>query len=216
MIAASCKVLSSPRFFVVVTPRFPKRYSNWLKLLVMQNWKRFLFSNFWILLLASWFVGRYFYFLPKYEAGATAPDFIISPQDTTLRLSGLKGNYVLVQFWGSWCGPCRRENPMLTSIYKKYQQAKFKDATAFQIVGVAIEKDSIRWQTALQRDGLGWQYQVLDKTSSFKFFNGAIASQYGVKRLPSSFLLNAQGMIIMNDLTPEKLDEFLKNHLHES
>lgn len=180
----------------------------------MHNWKTYLLPSLWILLLGGWFVGRYLYFLPKYKAGAGAPDFIISASDPVLRLSSLKGNYVLVQFWGSWCGPCRQENPILTSIYEKYKQAKFKEATAFEIVGVAVERDSIHWQNAVRQDELSWRYQVLDNTSSFKFFNGAIASQYGVKQLPSNFLLNAQGIIIDNDLTPKQLDEFLIKHLH--
>ena len=168
--------------------------------------------NFAILVLVVALAGRYFYFKPKFDSGEDLPNFsatLLNGED--MKLSDLRGKYVLVDFWGSWCGPCRAENPHLVNLYKKYNGHKFKNADDFEILSVGIEKREERWKRAIEKDGLIWKYHVLDITESFKFFNSEIASQFGVKQLPSKYLLNEKGVIISVDPTIEELDALLGN-----
>lgn len=162
-----------------------------------------------IVLLISLAV-RYFYFKPKFDSGQDLPDFsatLINGEN--MKLSDLRGNYVLVDFWGSWCGPCRAENPHLVQLYKTYGQSKFKDADGFEILSVGIEKREGRWKKAIEKDGLFWKYHVLDITDSFKFFDSKIASEFGVKQLPSKYLLDKNGVVIRVDPSVAELDALL-------
>ena len=166
--------------------------------------------NFLILILLAVFVGRYFYFQPKFDNGEDLPDFTATLLNgENIKLSDLRGKYVLVDFWGSWCGPCRAENPRLVELYKNYGQSKFKEAEGFEILSVGIEKNEKRWKKAIQRDGLFWKYHVLDLTESFKFFDSKIASEFGVKQLPSKYLLDKNGVIIRVDPSIQELNTLL-------
>lgn len=166
--------------------------------------------NIFIVVLLLAFVGRYFYFQPKFQDGEDLPDFSATLLNgETMQLSDLRGNYVLVDFWGSWCGPCRAENPYLVALYNKYNGQQFKNADGFEIFSVGIEKKEDRWKRAIARDGLIWKYHVLDLTDSFKFFDSEIASQFGVRQLPSKYLLNEKGVIISVDPSIEELDAIL-------
>ncbi len=149
-------------------------------------------------------IGRIAYFWPKYKSGESAPEFQATlPDGKGFRLSALRNKYVLLHFWGSWCGPCRVENPQLVALYKKYKGDKF------DIVSVAIEKDASRWQRALTQDGLTWPYQMMEITPSLRFFDAPIANQFGVKKLPSLFLLRPGGAIILVDPSIEELQHAL-------
>jgi thiol-disulfide isomerase/thioredoxin len=155
-------------------------------------------------------VVKHLYLQPDYESGQKAPDFIaILPDGQSFKLSALKGRYVLLDFWGSWCGPCIREAPALIELYRKYQDATFKEATGFTIVSVAIEKDKNRWLNAIQRMGKDWPYHIIDPATSLKIFNSPIANQYDVKQLPTKFLINEKGLIEGVNMTPEQIDQYL-------
>jgi thiol-disulfide isomerase/thioredoxin len=148
--------------------------------------------KFWIplLLLAAWFGGRAWYFTPAVGSEELAPDFTASRADgQAFKLSDLRGSYVLLDFWGSWCGPCRRESPELVRLHQQFSDQ-------LTIVSIAIERDSSAWIRARTRDAKTWEYQVMDKTDSFKFLGGQVAGLYGVKQLPTNIFIDPNGGII--------------------
>lgn len=138
-------------------------------------------------------VGKHLYMQPNFSSGETATDFQINE---STKLSDLKGNYVLLDFWGSWCGPCIAEFPKLKGLYAQYHDKQFTNASNFEIVGVAVETSEQRWTTALKRFNLNWPLQKMDKATSLRFFDSPIAKEYGVKEVPTKCLIDPQGNII--------------------
>ncbi len=127
--------------------------------------------------------------------GKVAPDIIqVTPEGASLNLSSLKGKYVLVDFWASWCGPCRRENP---NIVKTYNQYKDK---GFAIFGISYDAKKERWVKAIKDDGLVW-YQVSDLLG----WKNASSALYGIKAIPSNLLLDKDGKIIAKNIFGKKL-----------
>lgn len=148
--------------------------------------------KFWIplLLLVAYLGGRAWYFSPNVSSDELAQDFTAVRADgTSFTLSELQGGYVLLDFWGSWCGPCRRESPSLVALGKN-------TGDKLTIVSVAIERDSSAWQRARTQDARNWPYQVMDYTKSFKFLGGNIAGIYGVNQVPTNFLIDPEGMVV--------------------
>lgn len=142
----------------------------------------------------------YQYRQPRFIAGEKAADFTATLLNgQTAQLSDFRGKYVLLQFWGSWCGPCRAENPHLVDLYKKYHEQ------GFEIFSVAIEQNERRWQQAIAGDGLLWPYH----TAEFDQFNGPIAQLFNIHSIPTTFLINPDGMIIGVRLRPAQIDDML-------
>ena len=136
--------------------------------------------------------------------GSAAPE--ISLSDTTgnaVALSSLRGKYVLVDFWASWCGPCRAENPNVVRMYNKYKDK------GFTIYGVSLDRTKAEWQRAIRNDNLPWTH-----VSDLKFWQSTAAQQYGVQAIPQTFLLDKEGKIIAKNLRgdalEQKLEEILK------
>ncbi|MCB0663999.1 MAG: TlpA family protein disulfide reductase [Saprospiraceae bacterium] len=137
--------------------------------------------------------GQYIYFKPNYITGEKAPDFSAELiNGSTFTLSDQKGSFVLLDFWGSWCGPCRRENPELVKFYNQYKDADLYNGNGLVILSIGIEKDKNRWQQAIQADNLRWENHTCDAT----YFDNQIAQLFGVREIPTKFLLNPDGEII--------------------
>jgi|SRR5690606_14716976 thiol-disulfide isomerase/thioredoxin len=131
----------------------------------------------------------------KIEIGQDAPELILeSPEGDTLRLSEInKGRIVLLDFWASWCRPCRNANPRLVAFYKEYKDKKFVDAKkGFTIVSVSLDTKKEAWKNAIAADSLTWQYHMSDLGG----WRSAAAEIYGVSFIPQAFLLGPDGKVI--------------------
>ena len=154
-------------------------------------------KNVKYLILALVVVMVYFLFFrsPDSKSGEKAPNFSAELIDgTPFELSDLKGKYVLLDFWGSWCAPCRRDNPKLAKLYQSFKDTKFNDAEGFEVVTVALEKDDKRWKKASLKDGFTWPYQIV--TTARVVLLSPIAQKYNVSNVPTKFLINPEGNII--------------------
>ena len=137
--------------------------------------------------------------LAKIKVGELAPDISLpSPDGKVYKLSDLRGQIVLIDFWASWCKPCRYNNPYLVRTYNKYKDK------GFTIYSVSLDKagQKNRWQAAIEQDNLTWPYHVSD----LKFWQSAPAHTYGVRGIPKTFLLDKDGKIAAIDQKGPKLD----------
>ncbi len=142
--------------------------------------------------------------LENVAIGKIAPDFTaFTPDGKSLSLSQFKGKYVLLDFWASWCGPCRQENP---HIVKTYHQFKDKN---FTVLGFSLDNDTNKWQEAIKADKLDWA-----QVSELKQWDAETARLYNVNAIPASFLLDPEGRIIAKNLRGKALEEVLSKTLN--
>jgi thiol-disulfide isomerase/thioredoxin len=134
-----------------------------------------------------------------------------SPSGKSMKLYKLKGKYVLVDFWASWCGPCRKENPNLVAAYRKYQGAKFQDGKGFEIFSVSLDKSTDKWEKAIEADKLTWKYHVSD----LKGWKSEAASQFNIKSIPSNYLIGPDLKIIAINLRGDQLHEVIDTYVTE-
>ncbi len=135
--------------------------------------------------------------LKSVAIGKVAPDFTLpDTSGTEVSLKSFRGKYLLVDFWASWCGPCRRENPNNVKLYKKYKNK------GFEILGVSLDKKRDNWIKAIKDDGLTWP-----QVSDLKYWQSEAGKLYGVSSIPYTVLLDKEGVIIAKGLRGEKLDE---------
>ncbi len=139
------------------------------------------------------------------EMGSKAPEIALpSPKGDTIRLSTIKDKYVLVDFWASWCTPCREDNAKLVKIYKKFK------TKGFEIYQVSLDKTKEAWVSAIKDDGLTWIH-----VSDLKYWDSPVTKTYNVDNIPSSFLLDLDGTIIAKNLRGDALYEKLVSLLGE-
>ena len=133
------------------------------------------------------------------KIGAEAPELILPmPNDKDLALSSLRGKVVLIDFWASWCGPCRKEMPNVKRAYEKYK------SKGFEILGVSLDKDRSAWLEAISKEGMTWP-----QVSDLKFWQSEACQIYAVQSIPYTVLVDKEGKIIATDLRGAELDKKL-------
>ena len=155
-------------------------------------------------------VVRYFYFKPKFKEGEDITSFSASMLNgEKFELDQLKGKYILLDFWGSWCGPCRKENRSLVTLYEEFNTKKFEKAQGFEIVSIGIETNENNWKNAIEKDGLVWKYHIVQNEK----FDSEIPKKYGVKEIPTKYLLDQENKVILVNPSTEEIRSFLNGKL---
>ncbi|MDG2138795.1 MAG: TlpA disulfide reductase family protein [Flavobacteriales bacterium] len=143
---------------------------------------------------------------PGIEIGDKAIELSYNnPNGEEMNLSDIKNKLVLIDFWASWCGPCRRENPNLVDAYKKYHKTKFKDGKGFEIYSLSLDKSETAWIKAIGQDQLFWEYHVSDLGG----WQSEGSQKYNIRSIPSNVLINGKGIIIAKNLKGQALHRFL-------
>lgn len=145
-------------------------------------------------------IGDKLAILKRSAIGAPVLDFTQNDtQGKPVRFSDFKGKYVLVDFWASWCGPCRAENPNVLQAYNKYKDRNFT------VVGISLDDKEANWKKAIKDDGMPWA-----QLSDLMGFKNAVSTYYGIQGIPSTLLVDPEGKIIAKDLRGEKLNKALE------
>jgi peroxiredoxin len=135
--------------------------------------------------------------------GKTIPDFEQADVNGKMvNIKSFRGKYVLVDFWASWCGPCRGENPNVVAAYNKYKSKNFT------VLSISLDKTKDSWVEAIKKDGLNWT-----NVSDLKFWSNAVAQQFGITSIPQNFLVDPNGVIIDKNLRGEALEQKLASIL---
>jgi len=139
------------------------------------------------------------------EIGNKAPEIIEnSVSGNPIKLSSLAGKIVLIDFWASWCKPCRNENPFVVSSYEKYKDVSFTGGNGFTIFSVSLDKDPKAWKNAILADGLSWENHVCVLNS-----NAVYIQSYNISMIPTNFLIDGNGVILARNLRGKALEEKL-------
>ncbi|HYK77815.1 MAG TPA: TlpA disulfide reductase family protein [Daejeonella sp.] len=137
------------------------------------------------------------------SVGQMAPQFELpTPEGKQVKLADLKGKYVLLDFWASWCAPCRQENPNIVKLYNAYKDKNFT------VFGVSLDKNKAAWEKAIKDDKLTWTH-----VSELKEWDGNVSNLYKVEGIPASFILDPSGKIIAKNLRGAELEGFLSKTL---
>jgi thiol-disulfide isomerase/thioredoxin len=142
------------------------------------------------------------------HTGNSAPEIISeNPEGVKTTLSSLKGNIVLIEFWASWCKPCRLKHPELVRVYNQFKDSTFKTAKGFEIYSVSLDQNKTAWLAAIEKDKLSWNNHVSDLSG----WDSKAVRDYRFNAIPHNILLDENGLIIGTDLFGENLIKKLKS-----
>lgn len=142
--------------------------------------------------------------------GNKAPELAFnSPTDSVISLSSLRGYYVLIDFWASWCGPCRYENPNVVKAHKRFSKEKFSYGKGFKVFNVSLDNNKAAWQNAIRKDSLNWPYHISD----LKGWDTQLGAKYQVNSIPANWLIDPRGIIVAKGLRGEALHTALERFL---
>ena len=138
--------------------------------------------------------------------GDKAPDIAMrDPEGNIRKLSDLKGQVVLIDFWASWCRPCRMENPNVVRTYNEFKDAAFKNGDGFTVFSVSLDQNKAAWLNGIKKDNLVWENHVSD----LQGWRNAAAGLYGVNSIPATYLIDGDGVVIKRNLRGQALKNTL-------
>jgi thiol-disulfide isomerase/thioredoxin len=143
------------------------------------------------------------------DIGNIAPEIELkTPDGEFVKLSSLRGKVVLIDFWASWCGPCRRENPHVLKSYKEFKDKNFSIGKGFEIYAVSLDKSRELWLQGIEKDSLVWT-----NVSDLQYWNSVPVKEYAVRSIPTNFLIDKDGIIVAKNLRGTRLEETLEKYV---